>query len=121
MRGRTVASRGALFATVRTTLVVRWVRTGATLFATLLTGAALALVLTLIRGTDARTDTLAFALVAALDPVAEWVFCASFPIDVPTGDLASAYEEVAVKARPRTTPALATRILSSQRAPATPA
>ena len=55
---------------VRTTLAARWVPTGVTLFATLLTGAAAALVLILIRGADARTATLAFALVTP-EPAAE--------------------------------------------------
>jgi hypothetical protein len=116
-----VRTGATLLGAVRITLAAWWVRTGVTLLATLLTGAAVVFVLALIRGTEARTATLVFALV--WDP-AEWAFWASFPTDVPTGDLVSAYEEVAAKASPRTTPADATRILSSQRAavaPATPA
>ena len=58
-----------LVGAVRITLVARWGRTGVALLATLLTGAAVALLLTLIRGTDARAATFVFALV--LDPAAE--------------------------------------------------
>jgi hypothetical protein len=104
--------------------VAWWVRTAVTFLATVLTGADLALVLILIRWTGARLVSFVFALTAVLDPTTERAFWVSLPTELPEGDgLVSAYEEVAAKASPRTTPAVATRILSSQRAviaPATP-
>jgi hypothetical protein len=143
IRERTVAGRWVLFSAVwtalaarcvrtgatflecvRTTLVTWWVRTAVTFLATVLTGEDLALVLILIRWTGARLVSFVFALMAVLDPTTERVFWVSLPTELPEGDgLVSAYEEVAAKASPRTTPAVATRILSSQRAvvaPATP-
>ena len=91
-------------------------RAGAAFRAIFLTGAALALILILAFAIGERLTTLAFALAAVLDPT---VFLATFATDVPNGDgLVSAYEVVVARASPTTTPAVVTRILTSQRAAA---
>ncbi len=107
------------FGAVRTTLVARWLRTGAMCRATRRTGAALALVL-ILTGWD-RWAAVARALLAACDPTDGRTLWASLPSDVPTGaGVVSAYEEVAARATPTITPAVATRILSTQRAAVAP-
>ena len=99
----TLDTRVDLFATVRTTLATRWVRTGATFLVTCLTGVALALILAL--GADDWATTFVFTLAGGL---------VSFPTDVPRGaGLVSACAAVAVKASPTTAPAVVTKILSN--------
>ena len=122
LAARCVCAGATFLECVRTTLVTWWLRTAVTFLATVLTGAAVAFVLILIRWTGARLVSFVFALTAVLDPTAERVSWVRLPTELPEGDgLVSAYEEVAAKASPRTTPAVATRILNSQRAVITPA